>query len=100
MTTGFADWSARTFSAAHEEDQQKATVTDTETVITFSSQVHSWRLYNNGKSTMYYSLQTGVSTNNFPIPPRAGIVEDVPTTKIYLICASGESTDARAVGIR
>jgi len=75
-------------------------VSSSETVIDFGEQVSSWRLYNHGSNTMYYSLETGVSTNNFPIPPRAGIVEDVPTTKIYLVCASGKTTDVRAVGIR
>ena len=100
MPGDMPDWHKRAFTSSKEEEQQKANVTAAETVITFTKSVHSWRLYNHGSKTMYYALATGVSTNNFPIPPRAGIVEDVPCLRIYLICAAGEITDARAVGLR
>jgi len=100
MATGFEDWTQQSFTSSYEEEQQKANVTAAETELTFTAEVKSWRLYNHGSKTMYYALVTGVSTNNFPIPPRAGITEDVPCTKIYLICAAGETTDARAVGLR
>jgi len=86
MATGFEDWAMPVFTSASEEEQIKVTVTDSETEVTFTKEVKSWRIYNDGPSAVHYSLNSGVSTDNFKIPPRAGLVEDVPTSKIYLIC--------------
>ena len=100
MATGFEDWAQFAFTSSSEEEQEKASVDENETVITFSKEVKSWRLYNDGTAAVHYALATGVDTDNFKIPPRAGIVEDVPTTSIYLICAAGETATVYAVGLR
>jgi len=100
MATGFEDWSTHAFTSASEEEQEIASATATETIITFSSEVKSWTLYNDGANAVHYSLSTGVTTDNFKIPPRAGIVRDVVTTKIYLVCATGETATVYAAGYR
>jgi len=100
MATGFEDWSTHAFTSASEEEQEHAHVTDAETVVTFSTEVKSWTLYNDGANAVHYSLSTGVDTDNFKIPPRAGIVRDVPATKIYLICDTGETATVYAAGHR
>ncbi len=100
MASGFEDWSIRAFTAASEEEQQKAAVTDSETEMTFSAEVKSWRLYNAGPNACHYALVTGVDTNNYIIPPRSWLVEDVPLTTIYLICDTGETAAVYGAGLR
>jgi len=100
MPGDMPDWYTKAFTSSAEEEQEKASVTATETVITFSASVHSWCLYNDGPNACHYALATGVTTDNFKVPPRAGIVRDTPTTKIYLICATGQTATVYVVGVR
>lgn len=100
MPGDMPDWYNRAFTSASEEEQAKASVTSTKTTITFSSSVHSWRIYNDGPNACHYALVVGVDTNAFKIPAKSWIMEDVPTTNIYLICATGETATVYATGVR
>ena len=100
MVSGSPDYFPRMITTAQEEEQEKASVTDSETTVTFSAQVKSFLIYNHGPFNAHYSLSSGVTTNNFMIPSGAGLMMDIPTANIYLICASGETATCYIVGVR
>ena len=100
MATGFEDWSTHAFTSASEEEQEHAHVTAAETTMTFSSEVKSFSLYNDGPNPAHYAYATGVDTDNFKIPAKAWIFRDVVTTSIYLICAAGETATVYGAGFR
>ena len=88
-------------STSKEEEQiDKTNVTATETEVEFSEEVKSWLIYNDGPHAVHYQLVTGVDTDNHKIPSGAWWGEDVPTLKIFLICATGENTDVYINGLR
>ena len=93
--------SEEVLSTSKEEEQiDKTSVTATETEIEFTKQVKAWLIYNDGPHAIHYALATGVDTNNHKIPSGSWWGEDVPTKKIFLICAPGENADVFPVGIR
>ena len=100
MATGFEDWSTHAFTSASEEEQEKASVTATETVMTFSAEVKSFTLYNDGPNAVHYAYATGASTSNFKLPAKSWIFRDVVTTSLYLICATGETATVYGAGFR
>ena len=100
MATGFKDWSQRSFSAANEEEQEKAAASAVQSNITFSKTCHSWRIYNDGPNPVHYALETGVDTDNFKIPAKSWLMEDVPTTSIYFICAATHTATVYITGVR
>jgi len=100
MAIGFPDWSLRQYSSAYEEEQQKASVTATASDLTFTTTVHSWRLYNDGPNACYYAIGETADTDNFKIPAKSWIMEDAPVTVISLVCAAGETATVYAVGLR
>ena len=100
MTTGSPDYFPRMITSAQEGEQEKADVTDAETVATFSAKVQAWIIYNHGPFNVHVQLETGVDTNSFMIPSGAGLMMDLPTTKIYFICAAGETAAVYLWGFR
>ena len=100
MASGFEDWTTHAFTSAEEEAQAKASVTATETELDFTDEVKSWTIYNDGPNAVHYVYVTGVNTNNFIVPSKAWIFRDVPTTKLFLICASGETATVYGAGFR
>jgi len=100
MTSGSPDFFPRMITTAQEEEQEKASVTASETIVTFSKEVKAFLIYNDGVYAVHYSLTTGLDTNNFMIPAGAGLMMDLPTTKIYLICATGKTATVYVVGVR
>lgn len=100
MATGFEDWSIIAFTSASEEEQEKASVTDAETLMTFSAEVKSWTIYNNGPNAVHYAYATGIDTDAFKVPAKAWIFRDVPTTTIYLICATDKTATVYGAGFR
>lgn len=100
MTTGSPDYFPRMITSAKEGEQEKGDVTDAETVLTFSDKVQAWLIYNNGPFNAHISLATGVDTDNFMIPSGAGLMMDLPTTSVYLICAAGETAAVYLWGFR
>jgi len=101
MPFSIAGTSEEVFSTSKEEEQiDKTNVTSTETKVEFSKQVNAWLILNDGPNDVHYSLATGVDTKNHLIPSRSWWGEDVPTKKIFLICASGENANVYPVGLR
>jgi len=100
MTAGSPDYFPRMITTGTEEEQEKASVTDAQTTVTFSAQVKAFIIYNDGVYGVHASLSSGVTTSNFKVPAGAGIMMDLPTTNIYLICASGETATCYIWGVR
>jgi len=100
MAVGGRDYSQYVFTTSSEMEQEKASVTDAETTVTFSAEVKAWVLYNDGPYPVYFNDSTGVSTNNFKLPSGAWMMVDVPATTIYLICNTGETATVFALGLR
>lgn len=100
MTTGGPDYHPRMITSGTEGEPEKASVTDSETTVTFSSKVQAWVIYNHGPFNAHFSLVTGVDTDDFMIPSGAGFMLDIPTTNIYLICATGETATCYVYGVR
>jgi len=100
MASGFEDWSTHAFTSASEEEQEHAHVTDAEVAMTFSSEVKSFTLFNNGPNPCHYAYAAGVDTDAFMLPSKAWIFRDVVTTSLYLICAAGETSTVYGAGFR
>ena len=100
MATGSPDYFPRMITSASEGEQEKAAVTDAETVVTFSAPVQAWIIYNHGPFNVHLDLFTGVDTDNFMIPSGAGLMMDLPTTKMFLICAATETAACYVWGFR
>jgi len=100
MTTGYPDWSIRQISSATTEEQQKVDATATAANMTFTTTVHSWRLYNDGPNAVHYRIGATATTAYFKLPPKSWLMVDVPATTISLICASGETATVYGAGVR
>ena len=100
MATGSPDYFPRMITSAKEGEQEQDEVTDAETVLTFSSKVQAWLIYNHGPFNVHINLVTGVDTNAFMIPSGAGLMMDLPTTSVFLICAAGQTAQVYIWGFR
>ena len=101
MPQSIAGTHEEVFTTSKEEEQiDKTNVTSTEEEIEFSEEVKAWLIFNDGPHAIHYQLATGVDTDNHKIPSGSWWGEDVPTLKIFLICAIGENADVYIVGIR
>ncbi len=101
MPYSIAGSSEEVFSTSKEEEQiDKTNVTAAETVVEFSEEVKAWLIFNDGPNAVHYTLVTGVDTDNHKIPSGVAWGEDVPTKKIFMICATGENADVYIVGLR
>ncbi len=87
-------------TSTEEEQIPKLNVTATETEAEFDEEVRAWLIFNDGPNPVHYALVTGVDTDNHKILSRSWWGEDVPTKKIFLICAAGKNADVYIVGLR
>ena len=99
MASGSPDWSPKVVTSGSATQNAKANVTAVETVVTFSQQVLSFIVYNDGPYAVYISRATGVDTDDFKIPSGSFWMVDVPSTSVYLICAPGQTATCYLVGV-
>lgn len=99
MASGSPDWSPKIVSSGSATQNAKASVDDEETVVTFSQQVLSFIIYNDGANAVHVSRATGVDTDDFKIPSGSFWVVDIPTTSVYLICDDDETATCYLVGV-
>lgn len=99
MASGSPDWSPKIVSSGSATQNAKANVTAIETVITFSQQVLSFIIYNDGPYPIHVSRATGVDTDDFKIASGSFWVVDVPTTSVYLICAALQTATCYLTGV-
>jgi len=99
MASGSPDWSPKIVSSGSATQNAKANVTAAETVVTFSQQILSFIIYNDGPYAVHLSRATGVDTDDYKIPSGSWFSMDVPSTSIYLICAAGQTATCYLVGV-
>lgn len=99
MVSGSPDWSPRVVSSGSSSQNAKASVTDSQTTITFSQSVLSFIIYNDGASDVHISRATGVDTDDYKIIAGSWFSMDVPTTSIHLICPTGKTSTIYAIGV-
>jgi len=99
MASGSPDWSPKVVSSGSATQNAKANVTAAETIVTFTQQVLSFIIYNDGAYAVYVSRSTGVDTDDYKIPSGAWMMMDVPTTSLYLICAAAQTATCYLVGV-
>ena len=93
------DYKPDVFTTAYNSDQFKVSVTDTESTGSFSQQVMAWFFYNNGPNPIYFSVNSGVTTDNFKVPAKAYMWGDIPTNSIYFICDATKTATVYALGM-
>ena len=98
MVSGSPDWSPKIVSSGSATQNAKANVTAVETVVTFTQQVLSFIIYNDGAYAVHVSRATGVDTDDFKIPSGSWMMMDIPLTILYLICDTDETATVYAVG--
>lgn len=99
MASGSPDWSPKIVSSGSATQNAKASVDDSETVVTFSQTVLAMVIYNDGVYPVHVSRATEVDTDDYKIPAGSWFMLDVPTTSVYLICADGETATCYLIGV-
>ncbi len=99
MAVGSPDYAPRMITSASADEDASASVTSTDTVVSFSQQVKSFIIYNDGPYAVHFNRDNTATTSNFKIPPKAWFMSDVPVTNLHLICASGETATVFVKGV-
>jgi hypothetical protein len=87
----------------------QVTVTDTTQLVTWTSPVRDWMLYNNGNKTVYVNIggttADADATSYYPLEPGETIGSSMwPSstiwlTRVALVCDTGESTTVKFLGL-
>lgn len=99
MTSGMPDFAKRIVSSASAIEQVKVSVTASDSTGTFSQEMKSVLIYNDGPNDVHFNNDAASTTDKFKIPSRSWLMIDVPLTVVHLICATGESATAYLVGV-
>lgn len=99
MVSGAPDWSPKIISSASADEQLKISVTASDSSDSFSQQVKSILLYNDGANACHFNRDAAATTNHFKIPAKAWLMIDIPTTTPHFICASGETATVYVYGV-
>ena len=99
MASGSPDFFKRTFITGENVEQNKASVTDSDTALIFSQKVKAWIVSNDGPNAVHINFETAATTDHFKIPARGFMMLAVPLTELHFICASGETATVFAIGV-
>ncbi len=99
MASGSPDYSPRIITSASADEQLKISVTDSDTSDSFSQQVLSILIYNDGPNAVFYKRNAAAATTNQKLPAKSWIIMDIPITTPHFICASGESATVYCLGL-
>jgi len=99
MTSGTPDHSTRLISSASADEQIKIDVTDADSSGSFSQEVRSMYVYNDGPSVVHYNRTAAATTDNIPIPAKSWIAIDVPVTTPHFICAAAGGATVYCLGV-
>jgi len=99
MGVGYPDWTTLVISSASNMEQLKVSVTDTEKTASFSVEVKSVLIYNDGGSDVHFNNQAGVTASNFKIPANSWIGIDLKAKTLYFKCDSGGSATVYLIGL-
>ena len=99
MVSGTPDYSSRGISSASKSEQLKISVTDSDTSSSFSQEVRSILVYNDGPNPVHFNEDAIATTDKFKIPAKAWLMIDIPVTTPHFICASGKTSTMYVMGI-
>ena len=98
MATGFPDWTRKSFTSADNFEQVKISATATEATTSFTQEVKSVLIYNDGVNVCHINFGATATTNHVKLPAKAWLVIDLKFTDVHTICATGETATLYAVG--
>jgi len=98
MVSGFPDWQLRAFTSAKNFEQQKISATAVESTNSFTLQIKSCFIYNDGVNPVHLNFDATATTNHVKIVSKAWLFIDLEMTDIHAICAAGETATVYAVG--
>lgn len=99
MASGTPDWSPKIISSGSDDEQLKIDVTDSDSSESFSQEVRSMLVTNDGPNAVHYKRNAAADTNNFKLPARSWFIADVPITTPHFICESGQTATIYCLGV-
>ncbi len=99
MPSGSPDWSPRIVSSGSSDEQLKIDVTAIDSHDSFSQQVKSIMIYNDGPNAVHYKRDAAAVTSNQKIPAKSWLTLDVPITTPHFICKAGEIATVYCIGV-
>lgn len=99
MVSGTPDWQPKIITSGSADEQLKISVTSSDSSSSFSQEVKSVLIYNDGPNPVHYNRDATATTNKFKIPSKSWLITDVPTTTPHFICASGETATVYCLGV-
>lgn len=99
MASGHADWSIRAFTSAVSREQIKIAATAVEATSSFSQEVKSCLIYNDGVNPCHIEFDDTATINHMKLPAKAWLIVDLNLTDIHTICAAGETATLYCIGL-
>ena len=99
MASGFPDYQSRIFTSAKNFEQKKISATATEATTSFTKQVKSLLIYNDGVNVCHINFDATATTNHIKLPAKAWLVVDLQLTDVHTICATGETATLYCIGL-
>ena len=99
MTSGAPDYFPRTITSGQSFEQVKVSVDDSDSTGTFSQQVKSMLIFNDGNSYVHFNKDAAATTDHFKIPAKSWLTCDIPITIVHLICPTGKTATCYVVGV-
>ena len=98
MTSGFPDFTPRVFTSAINFEQQKILAAAAEATSSFTQQVKSVFVFNDGVNPVHFNFDDTATTDNVKVPSKAWLFIDLQMTDLHTICAAGETATVYAIG--
>ncbi len=99
MASGTPDWSPRIITSGSNSDQLKISVTASDSSDSFSQEVRSLLVYNDGPNPIHFNEDAAATTSLFKIPAKAWLMIDIPVTTPHFICAAGKTATVYCLGV-
>jgi len=99
MTSGSPDYSPRIITSASADEDLKISVTSSDSYASFSNQMQSVLIYNDGPNPVHFNRDAPATTNNFKIPAKAWLIVDVVMTTPHFICDTNQTATVYCYGV-
>ncbi len=98
MASGFPDFTPRMFTSAENFEQMKIAATAVEATNSFTQQVKSILVYNDGVNPVHINFDAVATTNHILLPAKSWFVADLQVTDLHTICAAGHTATVYVLG--
>ena len=98
MASEFPDWQIRAFTSAENFQQLKISATDSEVTSSFSQQIKSILVYNDGVNPVHLNFDATATTNSMKVVAKAWLTIDLNLKDLHTICATGETATLFVIG--